>query len=164
MYRCIFIPNALYLQALRLLLTILLVFFLCWTPQQSLLIWDVYRPRNTKLPGGIRSYVYWAYYVAYSSTCLYPIIYMSFNKSFRHALKNLISPRRQDVDLTTISPGKVQRSKLITRLCLFVTIISYKIFHLHAFVLGDDAKRVKSRSEHYLKVDSIRERPNMVFN
>ena len=33
-------------QAVYLLLTVIVVFCVCWTPQQSLLLWDVFRDRT----------------------------------------------------------------------------------------------------------------------
>lgn len=33
-------------QVIRMLLVVLLSFIICWTPQQTFLLWDVYRSRN----------------------------------------------------------------------------------------------------------------------
>ena len=59
-----------------------------------------------QLPSGIKTYVYYAYFTAYCSTCVYPVIYIMFNKSFRHAAKSLLFCRNMGHGPTTVSPGK----------------------------------------------------------
>ncbi|CAG2216533.1 QRFP-like peptide receptor [Mytilus edulis] len=94
-------------KALNMLLSVLLVFFICWTPQQCLKLWDVFRTRNahSKLPPWIDSYVFAAYYMAYSSTCFHPLIYIGFNKCFRHAAIAMIKCKRDKFSPTTVYPG-----------------------------------------------------------
>ncbi|XP_052069256.1 QRFP-like peptide receptor [Mytilus californianus] len=93
--------------ALNMLLSVLLVFFICWTPQQCLKLWDVFRTRNahSKLPPWIDSYVFAAYYMAYFSTCCHPLIYIGFNKCFRHAAVAIIKCKRDKFSPTTVYPG-----------------------------------------------------------
>ncbi|XP_062620448.1 substance-P receptor-like [Saccostrea cucullata] len=83
-------------RALHYVFTVLIVFFLCWSPQQFLMLWDVFRERtlHTKLPKGIHQYSFYSYYVAYASSCVYPILYMTFNKGFRYAITQILRRKR----------------------------------------------------------------------
>lgn len=98
-------------RALHYVFTVLIVFFLCWSPQQFLMLWDVFRDRglNAKLPKNIREYSFYSFYVAYASSCVYPILYMTYNKGFRFAVKQILRCKRQintDADVTSMEIGE----------------------------------------------------------
>lgn len=98
-------------RALHYVFTVLLVFFLCWSPQQFLMIWDVFRDRglHAKLPKNIREYSFYSFYVAYASSCVYPILYMTYNKGFRFAVKQILHCKGQihtNADENTIEMGE----------------------------------------------------------
>ncbi|KAH3861201.1 QRFP-like peptide receptor [Dreissena polymorpha] len=76
------------------LFTVIVLFCVCWAPQQALLLWDVYRDIHVK-PPGLRSVHFAALYVAYSSSAINPIIYFLFSKCFRETVKGCCSRRRQ---------------------------------------------------------------------
>ncbi|XP_022309220.2 prolactin-releasing peptide receptor-like [Crassostrea virginica] len=84
-------------RALHYVFTVLIVFFLCWSPQQFLMLWDVFRDRglHAKLPKNIRQYSFYSYYMAYASSCVYPFLYMTFNKGFRFAINQLLHCSKQ---------------------------------------------------------------------
>ncbi|CAH1794995.1 unnamed protein product [Owenia fusiformis] len=69
-------------KVVRLLLSVLLAFIICWTPQQVFLLYDVYRPA-TKLPQWVFRVKYWALALAYFNSSLNPIIYAGLNSNFR---------------------------------------------------------------------------------
>ncbi|XP_048248838.1 orexin receptor type 2-like [Haliotis rufescens] len=89
-------------QAAVMILTLFVVFFICWTPQQTTLLWDVYRDRHKKV-------IYYAMKTipAYSSSAVYPVVYMMFNKCFRIAAwKSLRFWKRGEHSVFTVSPCK----------------------------------------------------------
>ncbi|XP_060578180.1 QRFP-like peptide receptor isoform X2 [Ruditapes philippinarum] len=82
-------------KAVYMTLTVVIVFCVCWTPQQSLLLWDAcrdHRDRFKKQPD-IKSLHNITLYMAYSSSAINPIIYYLYNKCFRHALYTLLKTR-----------------------------------------------------------------------
>ncbi|XP_052819196.1 QRFP-like peptide receptor [Mya arenaria] len=76
-----------------LLLTVLIMFCVSWAPQQSLLLWDIYRDIHEK-PPGIKTVHFVALYLAYSSSAVNPILYFVFNKCARASLWNIVTCRR----------------------------------------------------------------------
>lgn len=107
-----------------MVLTVIIVFCVCWTPNQSLLLWDVYRDRHQK-PPDIKHLHYISLYVAYASSAINPVIYYLYNKCFRHALHTLLKTRckrnnteitvspetlEEDVEMTVTSGGQSQET------------------------------------------------------
>ncbi|XP_071133277.1 substance-P receptor-like [Mytilus edulis] len=74
-------------KVIRMLLVVLLSFVICWTPQQTFLLWDVYRSRNVQIPKYVISLKYAAVYLAYFNSALNPIIYAGLNENFRKGFK-----------------------------------------------------------------------------
>ncbi|XP_045212365.2 QRFP-like peptide receptor [Mercenaria mercenaria] len=79
-------------KAVYMTLTVVIVFCICWTPQQSLLLWDAYRDRFKRQPD-IKKLHYITLYMAYTSSAINPVIYYLYNKCFRHALYTLLKTR-----------------------------------------------------------------------
>ncbi|XP_046578769.1 cholecystokinin receptor type A-like [Haliotis rubra] len=94
-------------QAVNMTLTLLVVFFICWTPQQTTLLWDIYRDRHKEKPNGIFAFKYIALYMAYSSSAVNPVVYMMFNKCFRIAAwKSLRFWKKGENSVLTVCPCK----------------------------------------------------------
>ncbi|XP_033733515.1 prolactin-releasing peptide receptor-like [Pecten maximus] len=94
-------------KAVTMIMTVLLVLFLCWSPPQFERLWDVYRYKGpgAKLPKGIHAMTYASFYIAYFSCCIYPIVYIGFNNCFRHAAANFLC-RRSALSATSVLPDE----------------------------------------------------------
>lgn len=94
-------------KAVTMILTVLLVLFVCWSPPQFEKLWDVYRYKGpgAKLPKGIHAMTYAAYYIAYLTSCICPVVYIAFNSCFRHAAWNFLC-RRPAIPTTSVLPGE----------------------------------------------------------
>ncbi|XP_012944206.1 QRFP-like peptide receptor [Aplysia californica] len=70
-------------KVIKMLVIVLVAFVVCWTPQQILLLWDVYRPMYEELDPNVKVIKYVALYIAYLNSALNPILYSGFNENFR---------------------------------------------------------------------------------
>ncbi|XP_060578178.1 neuropeptide FF receptor 2-like isoform X2 [Ruditapes philippinarum] len=70
-------------KVIRMLVAVLAVFIICWTPQQSFLLWDIYRDKSEKLQEYVLRTKYAAVYIAYFNSAINPILYGGFNENFR---------------------------------------------------------------------------------
>ncbi|XP_021357515.1 G-protein coupled receptor 54-like [Mizuhopecten yessoensis] len=94
-------------KAVTMILTVLVVFFVCWSPPQFERLWDVYRYKGpgAKLPMGIHAMTYASFYIAYFSSSIYPLVYIGFNGCFRHAALNFVC-RRPNSSALAVLPGE----------------------------------------------------------
>ncbi|OWF48460.1 G-protein coupled receptor 54 [Mizuhopecten yessoensis] len=99
-------------KAVTMILTVLVVFFVCWSPPQFERLWDVYRYKGpgakvgkNNLPMGIHAMTYASFYIAYFSSSIYPLVYIGFNGCFRHAALNFVC-RRPNSSALAVLPGE----------------------------------------------------------
>ncbi|XP_041363412.1 QRFP-like peptide receptor [Gigantopelta aegis] len=96
-------------KVIRMLVAVLSVFVLCWTPQQVLLLWDTFSSseKNAKYMSTVK---YVALYVAYLNSALNPILYCGFNDNFRKgfsvALRRVCKSNRIAPDDTIDGPTR----------------------------------------------------------
>ncbi|ESO87457.1 hypothetical protein LOTGIDRAFT_127828 [Lottia gigantea] len=101
-------------KVIKMLIAVLVVFIVCWTPQQVLLIWDVFREKNPADYVSLLKYV--ALYVAYFNSAINPILYGGLNENFRkgfsEAFRCILLKRRNKITPSTflfisfpVSPG-----------------------------------------------------------
>ncbi|XP_060072035.1 prolactin-releasing peptide receptor-like [Ylistrum balloti] len=92
-------------KAMTMILTVLIIFFVCWSPPEFERLWDIYRYKGpgAKVPEGIHALTYASFYIAYFSSCVYPLVYIGFNECFRHAAKNLLC-RRMVLSAVSVYP------------------------------------------------------------
>ncbi|CAI9725885.1 neuropeptide FF receptor 2-like [Octopus vulgaris] len=69
-------------KVIKMLIVVLIVFILCWSPQQILLLWGLFRSKK-QFPAYIETVRFVALYVAYLNSSLNPILYCGFNENFR---------------------------------------------------------------------------------
>ncbi|XP_055954384.1 QRFP-like peptide receptor [Patella vulgata] len=67
-------------KVIKMLVAVLVVFIVCWTPQQVILLWDLFR---AKPPDYVQPLKYMALYIAYFNSAMNPILYGGFNENFR---------------------------------------------------------------------------------
>ncbi|XP_067671254.1 QRFP-like peptide receptor isoform X1 [Haliotis asinina] len=93
-------------KVVKMLVAVLVVFVLCWTPQQFMLLWDVFRPKG-KIEAYLDDIKYAALYVAYLNSSLNPVLYGGFNENFRkgfiEAFRCLLIKKRNKVGPLTQS-------------------------------------------------------------
>ncbi|XP_069122999.1 QRFP-like peptide receptor isoform X2 [Argopecten irradians] len=70
-------------KVIKMLVVVLVVFVLCWTPQQYFLLWEVFRSHTTKTSKIVPTIKYIAVYFAYLNSAINPILYAGFNENFR---------------------------------------------------------------------------------
>ncbi|XP_071107735.1 QRFP-like peptide receptor [Haliotis cracherodii] len=94
-------------KVIKMLVAVLVVFVLCWTPQQFMLLWDVFRPKGKKIEAYVDDIKYAAVYVAYLNSSLNPVLYGGFNENFRkgflEAFRCLLIKKRNKVGPVTQS-------------------------------------------------------------
>ncbi|XP_070181547.1 neuropeptide FF receptor 2-like [Littorina saxatilis] len=76
-------------KVIRMLVAVLVCFVLCWTPQQFMLVYDLFRPYD-QVPLYVNTVKYVALYVAYLNSALNPILYGGFNDNFRRGFRDLL--------------------------------------------------------------------------
>lgn len=69
-------------KVIKMLIIVLIVFIICWSPQQILSFWGLFRSQK-QFPAFIETLRYVALYVAYLNSSLNPILYCGFNENFR---------------------------------------------------------------------------------
>ncbi|KAK3882556.1 hypothetical protein Pcinc_013067 [Petrolisthes cinctipes] len=81
----------------KMVLVVLLVFVLCWTPLQTLILYTnfFHAQHIGNLPEWFSTMEFLAYFLAYSNSALNPIIYWGFSASFREGLVTLITCGRR---------------------------------------------------------------------
>ncbi|OWF48461.1 trissin receptor-like isoform X1 [Mizuhopecten yessoensis] len=96
-------------KVIKMLVAVLVVFVLCWTPQQYFLLWEVFRSHTTKTSKYVPTIKYIAVYFAYLNSAINPILYAGFNENFRRgfteAFKCSLWRKRNQV-----TPGPAGRS------------------------------------------------------
>nr|XP_015802332.2 cholecystokinin receptor type A [Nothobranchius furzeri] len=71
-------------RVIRMLLVIVFLFFLCWTPVYVVNAWQAFDPRSAyRLTGAPISFIH---LLSYISACVNPIIYCFMNKRFRQGM------------------------------------------------------------------------------
>ncbi|XP_061816229.2 cholecystokinin receptor type A [Nerophis lumbriciformis] len=71
-------------RVIRMLLVIVFLFFLCWTPVFVVNTWQAFDQGSAyRLTGAPISFIH---LLSYTSTCINPVIYCFMNKHFRHAM------------------------------------------------------------------------------
>jgi hypothetical protein len=50
-----------------------------------------------QLPKNIRQYSFYSFYVAYASSCVYPFLYITYNKGFRFAINQILGCKQRHV-------------------------------------------------------------------
>ncbi|XP_068241493.1 QRFP-like peptide receptor isoform X2 [Palaemon carinicauda] len=81
-------------KVVKMVSVVLLVFVLCWTPLQSLILYNNFvHVQHNELPSWFSSMEFAAYFIAYSNSALNPIIYCGFNASFRQGFVALLTCR-----------------------------------------------------------------------
>ncbi|XP_061525264.1 cholecystokinin receptor type A-like [Phycodurus eques] len=76
-------------RVVRMLLVIVCLFFVCWTPIFVVNAWQAYDPRLVhRLTGAPISFIH---LLSYTSTCVNPIIYCFMNKRFRQGMVTTFS-------------------------------------------------------------------------
>ncbi|XP_042868473.1 substance-K receptor-like [Penaeus japonicus] len=84
-------------RVVKMISAVLLVFTICWTPIQSLILYNNFahsQNENGSLPEWFPVAEYVAYFVAYSNSALNPIIYCGFNVNFRQGFMTLLTCRQ----------------------------------------------------------------------
>ncbi|XP_068218162.1 substance-K receptor-like [Palaemon carinicauda] len=82
-------------KVVKMVSIVLVVFVLCWTPMQSILLYSNYiHTQHNSLPEWFPALEFSAYFVAHSNSALNPIIYCGFNDNFRKGLVALLTCSR----------------------------------------------------------------------
>ncbi|XP_047485080.1 substance-K receptor-like isoform X1 [Penaeus chinensis] len=84
-------------RVVKMISVVLLVFALCWSPLQSLMLYSNFahsQNENGMLPKWFPEAEFVSYFVAYSNSALNPIIYCGFNANFRQGLMTLLTCRQ----------------------------------------------------------------------
>nr|XP_045606545.1 substance-K receptor-like [Procambarus clarkii] len=80
-------------KVVKMVSVVLLVFVLCWTPLQTIILYISFVHEQSSLPEWFSVLEFSAYFVAYSNSALNPIIYCGFNANFRQGLMSLLTCR-----------------------------------------------------------------------
>ncbi|XP_045211189.2 neuropeptide FF receptor 2-like [Mercenaria mercenaria] len=105
-------------KVIRMLVAILAVFIICWTPQQGFILWDIYGVKDKEIDDNVLRTKYAAVYIAYFNSALNPILYGGFNENFRKGFKdafkcilwkrrNTIAPLLPEQDIPRNNQGSV---------------------------------------------------------
>nr|XP_022309956.1 neuropeptide FF receptor 2-like [Crassostrea virginica] len=70
-------------KVIRMFIVVLTVFTVCWTPQQALILYRVYRDEQKQVPIFLKDLQYAALFIAYSNSAINPIIYAGMSEKFR---------------------------------------------------------------------------------
>ncbi|XP_066954357.1 substance-P receptor-like isoform X1 [Macrobrachium rosenbergii] len=95
-------------KVVKMVSVVLIIFVLCWTPLQTIILYDFVRANNNSLPEWFSVVEFSAYFVAYSNSALNPIIYCGFNANFRQGLVSLLTCRRS-------STGRIYHQRWTTK-------------------------------------------------
>ncbi|XP_013406185.1 QRFP-like peptide receptor [Lingula anatina] len=75
-----------------MLCVILLVYVICWTPFQILVLWYEYgKHKHLQNPPWYPKFEFFAQFISYSNSAFNPFIYAGFNENFRKGFKELLS-------------------------------------------------------------------------
>lgn len=80
-------------KVVKMVSVVLLVFVVCWTPLQSIILYSSNFLLGQELPDWFPVMEFAAYFIAYSNSALNPIIYYGFNVNFRQGLVSLLTCR-----------------------------------------------------------------------
>ncbi|XP_041362270.1 QRFP-like peptide receptor [Gigantopelta aegis] len=102
-------------KIIKMMITVVVVFVLCWTPQQVLLFWNTFKPKGTKLESYMDVVSYIALYVAFLNSAINPILYGGFNENFRRGFSDafrclLIKRHNQVVPDSTLQHWTTKRT------------------------------------------------------
>ncbi|XP_047484963.1 QRFP-like peptide receptor [Penaeus chinensis] len=95
-------------RVVKMVSVVLLVFVICWTPLQSLILYSNFihaQHYAGELPQWFPVMEFCAYFVAYSNSALNPIIYCGFNASFRQGLVSLVTCRHSSSSIISYGPS-----------------------------------------------------------
>lgn len=92
-------------KVVTMLVVVLIVFVICWTPQEIVVIMDANWPEysSAHISEDLR-YVF--IFIAYFNSSLNPILYAVLNERFRQAIKELYNPCRQHRKRNKIYPAE----------------------------------------------------------
>ncbi|XP_062567765.1 QRFP-like peptide receptor [Saccostrea cucullata] len=77
-------------KALRMFFIVITVFVVCWTPQQALILYMVYRNERLKVPSFLKDLQYVAVFIAYSNSAVNPVIYAGMSGKFRKGFQDAL--------------------------------------------------------------------------
>nr|WOA03688.1 CHH family candidate receptor A34beta2 [Gecarcinus lateralis] len=92
-------------RVVRMVTVVLVVFVICWTPLQSLILYTTFS-NDEHVPEWLSWLEFTAYFVAHSNSALNPIIYCGFNANFRQGLVALLTCRQSRSGSRTYYPSK----------------------------------------------------------
>ncbi|XP_077597726.1 cholecystokinin receptor type A-like [Stigmatopora nigra] len=72
-------------RVVRMLLVIVCLFFLCWTPIFVVNAWQAYDPQVVQRLSGVP--ISFIHLLSYTSTCVNPVVYCFMNRRFRQGMK-----------------------------------------------------------------------------
>lgn len=100
-------------KVLRMLMAVVAVFIICWTPQQAFLLWDAYRSQSKAIPGYIYPLKYTALFLAYFNSAMNPVIYAGMNDNFRKGFNEAMHCRlfRQRTQVRPVTVGRTPQSE-----------------------------------------------------
>ncbi|XP_072040880.1 cholecystokinin receptor-like isoform X2 [Amphiura filiformis] len=109
-------------RVVKMLIVIVILFFICWSPSWCLLMWSVYDEINafTKISPVEIAFVKWMTYV---SACVNPIVYCFMNKKFRQGFLEAFGccgVKREKVPNNTFVSGgdsRYQSTRRQTEVC-----------------------------------------------
>ncbi|ELU15435.1 hypothetical protein CAPTEDRAFT_84087, partial [Capitella teleta] len=80
-----------YQKVVRMLICLLLAFFICWTPFQAIVLYDTHRPSNqdASMVSYIKDLKYAFTFLAYFNSALNPILYGALNTNFRRGIADI---------------------------------------------------------------------------
>lgn len=102
-------------RVIRMLLVIVFLFFVCWTPVFVVNAWQAFDRRSAyRLTGAPISFIH---LLSYTSACVNPIIYCFMNKRFRQGMLSTFSCCKKTRGSSSLmrSPGMVKREAGKTR-------------------------------------------------
>ncbi|XP_054707179.1 substance-P receptor-like [Uloborus diversus] len=71
-------------KVIKMVFVVLLAFIVCWSPFQFMVLYYAYGHNpDTQIPQWLLKFAWYSYYIAYANSFINPIIYGSFNKTFR---------------------------------------------------------------------------------
>ncbi|XP_076461128.1 QRFP-like peptide receptor [Babylonia areolata] len=108
-------------KVIKMLVAVLVCFVVCWSPQQYILLYGVFRPYlglSVEEASDYHSVKYVALYVAYLNSALNPILYCGFNDNFRQGFREAlhrILPARNNKVHPVVGGGKPDHRKQVER-------------------------------------------------
>ncbi|XP_018026225.1 substance-K receptor [Hyalella azteca] len=78
-------------KVVKMVTVVVVVFVVCWTPLQSLILYTNFKRDDVHLPEWFETVEYISYFIAHANSAINPIIYCSFNSSLRQGLLALLT-------------------------------------------------------------------------